>query len=60
MKGPTGFIAAIFLISLSAGLIHYHRNVTKMDDPNEVPDSTMTFDPADTTVASQVIKQQTL
>ena len=52
MKGLTGFIAAIFLISLSAGLMYYHCNVTKMDEPIEVPDSTMTFDPADTTAAS--------
>jgi hypothetical protein len=49
MKGLTGLIAAIFLISLSAGLIHYHCNATKMDEPIEVPDSTMTFEPADTT-----------
>lgn len=49
MKGLTGFIAAIFLISLSAGLMYYHCNATKMDEPNEVPDSTMTFEPADTT-----------
>ena len=48
MKGLTGFIAAIFLISLSAGLMHYHCNATKMDEPIEVPDSTMTFEP-DTT-----------
>lgn len=51
MKGLTGFIAAIFLISLSAGLMYYHCNVTKIE-PNEVPDSTMTFEPADTTAAS--------
>lgn len=49
MKGLTGLIAAIFLISLSAGLMYYHCNATKMDEPNEVPDSTMTFEPADTT-----------
>ena len=49
MKGLTGFIAAIFLISLSAGLMYYHCNATKMDEPIEVPDSTMTFEPADTT-----------
>lgn len=48
MKGLTGLIAAIFLISLSAGLMYYHCNATKME-PNEVPDSTMTFEPADTT-----------
>ena len=48
MKGLTGFIAAIFLISLSAGLVYYHCNVTKMDEPNEVPDSTMTFEPDST------------
>ena len=48
MKGLIGFIAAIFLISLSAGLMHYHCNSTKMDEPIEVPDSTMTFEP-DTT-----------
>jgi hypothetical protein len=53
MKGLTGFIVAIFLISLSAGLMYYHCNATKMDESNEVPDSTMTFDPADTTAASQ-------
>ena len=52
MKGLTGLIAAIFLISLSAGLMYYHCNATKMDEPNEVPDSTMTFEPADTTAAS--------
>lgn len=51
MKGLTGFIAAIFLISLSAGLMYYHCNATKIE-PNEVPDSTMTFEPADT-AASQ-------
>ena len=48
MKGLIGFIAAIFLISLSAGLMYYHCNATKMDEPIEVPDSTMTFEP-DTT-----------
>ena len=48
MKGLTGLIAAIFLISLSAGLMYYHCNATKMDEPIEVPDSTMSFDP-DTT-----------
>ena len=48
MKGLTGLIAAIFLISLSAGLMYYHCNATKMDEPNEVPDSTITFEPADT------------
>lgn len=48
MKGLTGFIAVIFLISLSAGLVYYHCNVTKMDEPNEVPDSTMTFEPDST------------
>ena len=48
MKGLTGLIATIFLISLSAGLMYYHCNATKMDEPIEVPDSTMTFDP-DTT-----------
>ena len=53
MKGLTRFIVAIFLISLSAGLIYYHNNAIKMDDPIEVPDSTMTFEPADTTAASQ-------
>lgn len=52
MKGLTGFIAAIFLISLSAGLMYYHCNATKIE-PNEVPDSTMTFEPADTTAASE-------
>ena len=49
MKGLIGFIAAIFLISLSAGLFYYHCNATK-EPTNEVPDSTMTFDP-DTTAA---------
>ena len=49
MKGLIGFIVAIFLISLSAGLIYYHCNATKMDEPIEIPDSTMIFDPADTT-----------
>jgi hypothetical protein len=49
MKGLTGFITAIFLISLSAGLMYYHCNATKMDEPIEVPDSTVTFEPADTT-----------
>mgnify|MGYP003458254239 FL=1 len=53
MKGLTGFIAVIFLISLSAGLMYYHCNATKMDEPNEVPDSTMTFEPADTTATSE-------
>lgn len=48
MKGLTGFIVVIFLISLSAGLMYYHCNATKMDEPIEVPDSTMTFEP-DTT-----------
>ena len=48
MKGLTGLIAAIFLISLSAGLMYYHCNATKMDEPIEVPDSTMAFEP-DTT-----------
>ena len=52
MKGLTGLIAAIFLISLSAGLMHYHCNATKIE-PNEVPDSTMSFEPADTTAASE-------
>ena len=51
MKGLTGFIAAIFLISLSAGLMYYHCNATKIET-KEVPDSTMTFEPADTTAAS--------
>ena len=53
MKGLIGFIATIFLISLTAGLIHYHSNATKMDDPNEASDSTMTFEPTDTTAAAQ-------
>lgn len=52
MKGLTGFIAVIFLISLSAGLIHYHRNATKSEPTIEVPDSTMTFK-SDTTEAQQ-------
>ena len=56
MKGLTGFIAAIFLISLSAGLIHHY---TATEKPNEVPDSTMTFEPADTT-SQEIHKQQTL
>jgi hypothetical protein len=56
MKGLTGFIAAIFLISLSAGLIHHY---TATEKPNEVPDSTMTFEPADTTT-QEIHKQQTL
>ena len=50
MKGLTGFIAAIFLISLSAGLMYYHCNATKIEPTNEMPDSTITFDP-DTTAA---------
>ena len=50
MKGLTGFIVVIFLISLSAGLMYYHCNATKMDKPNEATDSTMTFEP-DTTAA---------
>jgi hypothetical protein len=53
MKGLTGLIAAIFLISLSAGLMYYHSNATKSEPTNEVPDSTMTFEPADTTAASE-------
>ena len=53
MKGLTGLIAAIFLISLSAGLMYYHCNATKMDEPNEVPDSTMKFEP-DTTAADNL------
>lgn len=53
MKGLVGFIAAIFLISLSAGLMYYHCNATKMDEPIEVPDSTMTFEP-DTTAADNL------
>ena len=53
MKGLTGFIAAIFLISLSAGLMYYHCNVIKMDEPIEVPDSTTTFEP-DTTAADNL------
>ena len=48
MKGLTGFIVVIFLISLAAGLMYYHCNATK-EPINEVPDSTMTFEPADTT-----------
>lgn len=56
MKGLTGFIAAIFLISLSAGLMHHY---TATEKPNEVPDSTMTFEPADTTT-QEIHKQQTL
>ena len=53
MKGLTGFILAIFLISLSAGLMYYHCNATKSEPTNEVPDSTMTFEPADTTGSAQ-------
>lgn len=44
MKGLTGFILAIFLISLSAGMMYYHCNATKSEPTNEVPDSTMTFE----------------
>ena len=50
MKGLIGFILAIFLISLSAGLMYYHCNATKSEPKIEVPDSTMTFEP-DTTAA---------
>lgn len=53
MKGLTGFIAVIFLISLSAGLMYYHCTMTEKEKPTEVSDSTMTFEPADTTVAPQ-------
>lgn len=53
MKGLIGFIAVVFLISLSAGLMHYHCNATKSEPTIEVPDSTMTFEPADTTEAAQ-------
>ena len=53
MKGLTGFIAAIFLISLSAGLMYYHCNATKMDKSIEVPDSTMKFEP-DTTATDNL------
>ena len=53
MKGLTGFITAIFLISLSSGLMYYHCNATKSEPTIEVPDSTMTFEPADTTEAAQ-------
>lgn len=53
MKGLTGFIVVIFLISLSAGLMYYHCNATKSEPTIEVPDSTMTFEPADTTEATQ-------
>lgn len=53
MKGLTGFIAVIFLISLSAGLMYYHCNITKQDKPIEVPDSTMTVEPVDTSVTVQ-------
>ena len=53
MKGLTGFIAVIFLISLSAGLMYYHCNMTNQEKPTEVPDSTMTFEPTDTTAAAQ-------
>lgn len=53
MKGLiTGFIAVIFLISLSAGLMYYHCTMTEKEKPTEVPDSTITFEPADTTAAS--------
>lgn len=50
MKGLIGFIAVIFLISLSAGLMYYHCNMTEKEKPTEVPDSTMTFEP-DTTAS---------
>ena len=50
MKGLIGFITAIFLISLSAGLMYYHCNATKSEPTNEAPDSTMTFEPDTTTV----------
>ena len=49
MKGLIGFILVIFLISLSAGLMYYHCNATKSEPTIEVPDSTMSFEPADTT-----------
>lgn len=48
MKGLIGFIVAIFLISLSAGLIYYHRNATKSEPTNEVPDTTIIFKPDST------------
>jgi len=53
MKGLTGFIAVIFLISLSAGLMYYHCTMTEKEKPTEVPDSTMTVEPADTSAAAQ-------
>lgn len=49
MKGLTGFIVVIFLISLAAGLMYYHCNATKSEPTIEVSDSTMIFEPADTT-----------
>ena len=62
MKELTGFIAVIFLISLSAGLIHHRRNVTEKENPIEIPDSTMAFE-SDTTAVQQnryiIHKQQT-
>lgn len=53
MKGLTGFIAVIFLISLSAGLMYYHCTITEKEKPTEVPDSTMTVEPVDTSAATQ-------
>lgn len=52
MKGLFGFIAVIFFISLSAGLIHYYQcNATEKRNPTEVSDSTMTLEPD--TIAEQ-------
>lgn len=48
MKGLIGFIVAIFLISLTAGLIYYHRNATKREPTNKVPDTTIIFKPDST------------
>ena len=45
MRGIVGFIAVIFLISLSVGLIHYYqRNATEKENPTEMLDSTMTLE----------------
>ena len=54
MRGIVGFIAVIFLISLSVGLIHYYQcNATEKENPTEMLDidSTMTLEPD--TIAEQ-------
>ena len=52
MRGIVGFIAVIFLISLSARLIHYYQcNATEKENPTEMLDSTMTLEPD--TIAEQ-------